>query len=303
MWKKWERKLEKIAIPHLMNYLIGGYVIGYLLYFGTKFTNTDFIDFMTLEPYYIIHNFQIWRIFTWIMIPTNVSFVNLIFDIIMLVLYWQLGTVLERTWGTVRFNLYMFGGMLFTVIGAFALYFGYGLYFGAPVRGLGQFFSCYYIYMSIFLAFAACFPDMQVMLYFLIPIKMKWMAIIYIGFAGYDFLVGDNVTRVAIGCSLLNFLIFYLSSRNWNQINPKEVHRKRSFYREAEAGRQQRWQNQGTSGKADTSADGKKQSRHKCAICGRTEITNPELEFRFCSKCNGNYEYCQDHLFTHQHIK
>ena len=113
MLNKLERALGKYAIPNLMRYLIGGYVLGYFLMLGSRITNVNFLSYMTLEPYYIIHKFQIWRIFTWIMIPETT---NLLFFAIMLMLYYQLGTALENAWGTFRYNAYILGGMLATLV-------------------------------------------------------------------------------------------------------------------------------------------------------------------------------------------
>ena len=223
MLNKLERALGKYAIPNLMRYLIGGYVLGYFLMLGSRITSVNFLTYMTLEPYYIIHKFQIWRIFTWIMIPETS---NILFFAIMLLLYYQLGTALENAWGTFRFNAYIIGGMLATLIGAFVLYFIYGAVTGSPVAGVGGYFSMQYINLSIFLAFAVCFPDMEVLLYFIIPIKMKWMAVVYAVMIAIS-LVGSSWSgRVAIICSLLNFLIFYLSSRNYRRVDPREIHRK-----------------------------------------------------------------------------
>lgn len=289
MLNKLERKLGKYAIPNLMRYLIGGYVLGYLLMIGSNITSVNFISYMTLEPYYIIHRFQIWRIFTWIMIPESS---NILFFAIMLLLYYQLGTALENAWGTFRFNAYIFGGMLATLIGAFVLYFIYGAISGGPVAGLGNYFSMGYVNLSIFLAFAVCFPDMEVLLYFIIPIKMKWMAVVYAVMIVINVITAGWPGRVAILCSLLNFLVFYLSTRNYRRVDPREIHRKQEFKRKV---------SQGQGPTVDRS--GQPIARHKCAVCGRTDLTHPELEFRFCSKCNGNYEYCQDHLFTHTHVK
>src|SRR5699024_7898374 len=98
-----------------------------------------------------------------------------VFTIIMLLFYYSLGTTLERTWGTFRYTLYIFSGLIFTILGAFFLYF----IMGGNVTGIGNFFSTYYVSMSIFLAFAVSYPDMRVLLYFVIPIKMKWMAFVY----------------------------------------------------------------------------------------------------------------------------
>ena len=212
-----------------------------------------------------------------------------LFTIIMLLFYYSLGKTLEQTWGTFRYNVYIFSGIIFTVIGAFVLYGIFSILVPgfAGVGGImGAFFSTYYINMSIFLAFAASYPEMQVLLYFVIPIKMKWMGILYFVLIGYDFLRGGWPTKVVILASLLNFIVFFLSTRNLSPYNPKEIQRKRKFQQEMK--------------RSAPSGDG---PRHRCAVCGRTELDDPNLEFRYCSKCNGNYEYCQDHLFTHEHKK
>lgn len=293
MMNKLEKKLGKYAIPNLMKYLIIGYVIGYFLMLISSTSGINFIQYMTLEPYFIIHKFQIWRIFTWVMIPETT---NVLFFAIMLLLYYQLGNALENAWGVFRFNAYIFGGMLFTLIGAFVLYFVYGAVTGSPFHQVGGYFSMQYINLSIFLAFAVCFPDMQVLLYFFIPVKMKWMAILYAVMIVFGLFSAGWSGRVAIICSLLNFAIFYLSTRNYRRMDPRDIHRRNEFKRKVKEGQSHaRPQSAGRSNGPI--------SRHKCAICGRTELTNPELEFRFCSKCNGNYEYCSDHLFTHKHVQ
>ena len=140
--------------------------------------------------------------------------------------------------------------------------------------------------MSIFLAFAVCYPDMQILLYFIIPIKMKWLAYVYAALMLYDFIQSLWPGRIVMAMSLLNFIIFFLSTRDLRRYTPKEVHRRQAYQKAV---------------RQPGNAAGI--TKHKCAICGRTEQDDPSLEFRFCSKCDGNYEYCQDHLFTHQHIK
>ena len=115
---------------------------------------------------------------------------------------------------------------------------------------------------------------------------MKWMALVYVVMAAYYFIRGGIGERVAIAASLLNFVIFFLSSRNMRRFGPKERARKAKFKRQSAPHMKY--------------ANG---AKHRCAVCGRTELDDPCLEFRFCSKCNGNYEYCQDHLFTHEHVK
>lgn len=272
---KLERKFGRYAIHNLTLYLIGGYIIG----FGVYMFVPNLLNLLTLEPAYILHG-QIWRIISWVLIPPSG---NIFTTVIMMLFYYSLGTALERTWGAFRYNVYIFSGILFTVIGAFLLY----LIVGVDAVGYGVFFSTYYINMSIFLAFAVSYPDMEVLLYFILPIKMKWMALVYAALTIYDLVRGNLFTRIAIIASLLNFIVFFLSSRNVKPYMPKEQRRKRKFKQEQERPHM-------------TYAGG---ARHRCAVCGRTELDDPNLEFRFCSKCNGNYEYCQDHLFTHEHVK
>lgn len=295
---KLERKFGRYAIPNLIVYLIGAYCIGFIL----QFVSPHLLSYLNLQPYYILHG-QIWRLVTWIFQPTDS---NILFLIIMMLFYFQLGRVLENTWGTFRFNAYIFGGMLFTVVGTIIMYAIIYLLFGAAAAYtasnlMGSFVSTNYINMSIFLAFATMYPEMQVMLYFIIPIKMKWMAYVYAALIGFNLIETYRSISVQAGSamawwvtailfvtillSLLNFLIFFLSTRNLRRMSPKEMHR-RHVYR-AQTAEPRR---------------GAKISKHKCAVCGRTELDDPNLTFRFCSKCEGNYEYCQDHLFTHQHI-
>ena len=137
----------------------------------------------------------------------------------------------------------------------------------------------------IFLAFALSYPDMQVLFMMIIPIKIKWLAWLDAAYILYDLVRGNWAIRTVIIASLLNFIIFFLATRNFSSISPKEVHRRQQFQKAVHP----------------KMAPGI--TKHKCAVCGRTEKDGDDLEFRFCSKCNGNYEYCQDHLFTHQHIK
>lgn len=297
---KLERKLGRYAIPNLIVYLIGAYCVGFVLNMAAP----GLLGYLNFQPYYILHG-QIWRIFTWIFMPTDT---NIIFLAIMMLFYYQLGTTLERTWGTFRFNVYIIGGILLTVIGSLA---AYGLIYLFAGQGMaystssimGQLISTTYINMSIFLAFAVMYPDMQILLYFVIPIKMKWMAVFYavmmvsnvweIYQSIYSYTQSASSARwyagimlLCIVLSLLNFLIFFLSTRNLNCYTPHEIHRRQQFKAQMREPR-----------------PGSGIAKHKCAVCGRTELDDPTLEFRFCSKCEGNYEYCQDHLFTHQHIR
>ena len=275
---KLERKYGRYAIQNLPMIMVVLYVAGYVI--DLFFPST--LSLFQLEPYDILHG-QIWRLVTWVIIPPSSLD---IFTIIMLYFYFSLGRTLEQTWGAFRFNLYIFSGMLFTAVGAFILYGALYAMTGSQVYGIGNFFSTYYINMSIFLAFALTYPDLQVMLYFLIPIRIKWMGLLYGILILADLVRGNWASRVAIIASLFNFIIFYLISGRLDRFPPHQAHRRQTYKKKVK-------QVQPRGGI----------TKHKCAICGRTEQDGDDLEFRFCSKCDGNYEYCQDHLFTHQHIK
>ena len=310
---KMERKLGKYAIPNLTLYLIIGYAFGYLI----EIINPEFIQYLTLDPYQIFHG-QVWRVLTWVVVPPSAIS---IFTLVMLYFYWSIGTTLERTWGTFRYNLYLIGGMLLTLIGALLFYLICQIpAIAEPVAAsitaiadtgganglelvwayVSSSFSTYYVCMSIILAFAATFPDVRVLLMFILPIKIKVLGIIYGIMLGVQFLNGivqavratSALDRLffAGGCvsmffSFLAFLLFFITTRSSFR-TPNQMRRQKKFEK----------QMSGPAMKPHV-------SKHKCAICGRTELQFPDLEFRFCSKCNGNYEYCQDHIYTHKHVE
>lgn len=270
-----EKKFSKYAIPNLSLYLIICYAVGYIL----SVVNPGLVNFLTLDPVRILQG-QVWRLFTWILVPPDTS--NLFFMVIMLYAYYNFGSALERAMGTYRYNCYLFSGMLFTIIGSFVLY---AVFVALGLGGIsfGDWFSTYYVNMSIFLVFATIFPEAQVLFMYIIPVKVKHLGIIYGAYLVLECVLGGVVKWVVIGSSLLNFVIFFVRSKGSMTLSPGQAKRRQEFKSQVR--------------------HTVRVTRHKCAICGRTEETNPELEFRFCSKCNGNYEYCQDHLFTHKHVE
>ncbi len=285
------RKLEKYAIPNLTLYLIICYGIGYLM----QFLVPAGYQYLMLDPFLVLKG-QVWRLVTWILIPPDSS--NIFFVLITLYLYYSLGGLLERIWGTYKYNVYLFSGLLFTILGAFVLC-GYSVLMGAqPTMYTGLYllnngsavyfgqFSTYYINMSIFLACAASIPDVQVLLMFIFPIKVKWLGIVYGIILLVNCIQGGIATWIVVIFSLLNFLVFFLRSKGKMHLSVGQIKRQQEFHQ-----------------KMRSAGQTKGITRHKCAICGRTELDGDDLEFRFCSKCNGNYEYCQYHLFTHEHVK
>lgn len=301
-----EKKLGRYAIQKLPLVLIVCYAVGYLI----QMINPSIIYTLSLNPYAIVHG-QFWRLFTWVLIPPENS--NILFTLIMLYFYYSIGNTLERVWGTFYFNYYIFSGLLFAVLGAFGVY-GYSILFEQDTMAMvnqmntlnlhmecpwawgGDYyflkmslrFSTYYINMALFLAYACTFPDMQVLFMFIIPVKVKYLGILYAFLLVSDIIYMVNggiplaIALFTVGNSLLNFILFFFSIRN-GRVSMKQKRRQREFQRKVQPAKM-------------------RISKHKCAICGRTQDEYPELEFRFCSKCEGNYEYCQDHLFTHKHF-
>lgn len=303
---KMERKYGKYAIRNLPLYTTIIYAAGFLI----SMLWPGVSGVLSLNVHAIFQG-QIWRLFTWILIPEDS---NIFFALITMYFYFSVGRTLERTWGSFLYNVYYFSGLIWTIVGAFIL-FGYLEIFGqeylqmyevyATAYGelptlyggswayymISSMFGIYYIHMSIFLAFAMTYPDMQVYLFFILPIKVKVLGIIYVIILGYSvlmgFLSGVNtgvIQLVVIGMSLLNTILFFLIFKTrLGRKSPKQMKRQHDYKVKVKAA--------------------SNVTRHKCAICGRTEQHDPNLAFRYCSKCEGNYEYCSDHLFTHEHVK
>lgn len=301
---KLEQKYSKYAIRNLTMYLIICYAIGYVLQISAGLGNSvtaSMLSYLRLDVGAILHG-QVWRLFSWLLIPPSSLD---IFTLVMLYCYYNIGNLLERTWGTFRYNVFMFMGLIFTLIGAFLLYGIFALTgMGAGMESMGLmgilgvsslsefasfFFSTYYVSMSIFLAFAITYPEMQMLFMFVIPIKTKVLGIIYVIIMAYEVITAYNaglwygITKtVVIGFSLLNVLVFFIVTRKSFR-TPTQMKRQKDFQRHT--------------------VKMKKVTRHKCAICGRSEETDPDEQFRFCSKCEGNYEYCSRHIYTHPHVK
>ena len=310
---KFEKKYGKYAVRNLTGILIICYVIGYIL----RFVGGGVLNYLTLNPVAILHG-QIWRLVSWILIPPSES--NLFFALIMLYFYYSIGTTMERVWGEFRYNVYIFGGMALMVVAAFlatlVLQLSYGGTYSSELVGqmaqqISPYFGTYYINMSILLAFAATFPDNIVLFMFIIPLKMKWLGIFYGLWLVYEaissVIYGQFYIFFAIAASLLNFAIFYVSSGKSMRLRPRSMtgHGMGSGTGRPTVQRTASWgSSQTTYGSSSPKiVPHRGVTKHKCAVCGRTEVDDPNLEFRFCSKCNGNYEYCQEHLFTHAHVQ
>ena len=279
---KLERKIGKYAIPNITIYLIIAYIVGCVAQqFGW---GTSLLTIAMFNPAKILHG-QIWRLLTWIFIPSSSNF---ILALIFMLCLFSMGRSLEMYIGTFKMNVYILGGILLNDIVGMLIY-AIGLAFGYRIM---VYITPYYILLTIFMALALCVPDAEVRLYFVIPIKMKWMLIFYVLILGYEiysyFSYGWGIgilygTQIII--AMANLGLFYLMARPGKRIPKTKSQRQfRNQFRDVKP------------------RPGSGIGQHVCAICGRTSQTNPEMMFRYCSKCVGGREYCEDHLFTHNHV-
>lgn len=274
---KLERKYGKYAIKNLMKYIIILYAIGFLIRMFNPYIYYAYLDL----DFSMILKGQVWRLITFIIQPPSSS---PLFMLLALYLYYVIGTNLERVWGAFRFNLYFFVGIFGHILAALIIYL---TTLGISGKGVVVSPDTTYLNFSLFFAYGLTYPEAQVYVFFILPIRMKVMAYIELAVFGITIVVsalnGDWTTVVAVVVSLVNVLIFFFATRNYRRIDPRDIYRRHQFQKQV---------------KNATTV-----TKHKCAICGKTELNDENAVFRFCSKCDGNYEYCQDHLFTHEHIK
>lgn len=265
-------KHPRFGINNLMLYVVIGNVIVWL--FSLMDTTGMLVNMLCFSPYHILHG-QVWRLLTFALIPNSTGFLALIF----FYFYYFIGRTLEDRWGTARFNLYFFTGIILTVVYGFVLYFTTGNNYGIGAE---------YIYMSMFFSFAAMFPDMQVLLFFIIPIKMKWLAIV----DAVYFIIGIVQTPFPLNLlpivAVLNFLLFCGDSlldvfRRGTRRKKGAVNFKREVHRIQYEQKV-------------------KPYNRRCEVCGRTDTDYPDLEFRYCSRCQGYHCFCIDHINAHQHF-
>ncbi len=272
----------RFGIPNLMRVIVIGNVAVYVLMLLTQANNANALSFLTFNLNALLHG-EVWRLVTFVFVPAYSSPFALL---ISLYFYYWIGSTLERQWGTAKFNLYYISGALLTVLGVVLA----SLITGNPyltAAGTG------YVNLSMFFAFAFLSPDTTVLLFFILPVKMKWLAYLDGALFAFDIIkaIGaHNWAGVVLPIvALLNFAVFiwpevhYLKERAKYQNSRKTVQFRQAQQQQAKQAQQQGY-------------------RHKCAVCGRTDTDYPDLQFRYCSKCVGYHCFCQDHIFNHVHF-
>lgn len=255
------------AVVYVMSEMLGNYTLYNLLYFDRN----------------LILQGQIWRLISY---PLTYRIDNLLLMAVSLFCYYSLGQAMEHIWGTLRFNLFYLTGIL--MMDVFCLIFGGR----ADVT---------YLNLSLFLSYATLFPNAQFLLFFIIPVKAWIFALFDLAIVVMDLLVYPFPYNLFSVISLANYFLFFgkdvlnVIPMTW-RINAGRLFRKQPQKKAKVI------QFNAGSYEADR-ATPKSPYTHRCTVCGRTDISNPELEFRYCSRCKGYYCYCEEHINNHSHIQ
>ena len=262
-----------------MLYIIAGNIFVWLFAMMDR-TNTLY-NLLSFDPALICRG-QVWRIITFAFIPASSG--NLIFFAISLYFYYFIGTAIEHEWGAGKFTIYYISGLLLLAVYSLILYWITGMRVAVPAS---------YLNLSLFFAFATLWPEQRVLLFFIIPVKIKWLA--WVDAAFFALSIVQYLMDGSIGLALvpvIAMLTYLVFCGEWliDFLRPSHFRqRSRTIQFKAAVKQMER----------------ERQSRpytRKCAVCGRTDTENPSLEFRYCSRCAGYHCFCQDHINSHIHF-
>ncbi|MDL2274170.1 hypothetical protein LJC34_06490 [Oscillospiraceae bacterium OttesenSCG-928-G22] len=256
------------GIKNLMLLLVFANAV--FLIIGQVESGMAIIDKMTFDVSAILAG-EVWRVVTFVFIPPSFS---LMFGVLTLYFYYMIGSALEREWGVLKFNLYYLTGMLGTILCCFLT--------GASA-------SATFINLSMFFAFATLYPDFRVLVFFIIPVKIKYLAYLDAAFFLWEILFGRFPENLIPIVALLNYILYF---------GKDFVH----FVRSRLKARKHITEYQSKITEIDREQK-RKAYRHMCVVCGRTDVTHPDMQFRYCSKCAGAPCYCEEHILDHTHIE
>lgn len=260
MHHPFRRNLERYAIKNLMTHIVALNAIVFLLYLFDP--SGRIISHLELIPS-MVRQGEWWRLITFAFIPPTFSPLWLFFA---LYFYHLVGTALEQHWGSFRFNLYYLCGIAGTALASFLT----GTV-GTPT----------YLNLSLFLAFAKLYPDFELLLFFILPVKIKYLAWLNWFFIGYTILLQPYISgKIAAVVALINYFLFFGKDLVGQNRQRRQVYYNRRRFLEQEPIRR---------------------TMHRCEICGKTELDDPKLDFRYCASCYGDHEYCMEHLANHSH--
>ena len=270
------------GIPNLMLYISLGCALVYLI---TQITQSTILySLLVFNREAILHG-QIWRLFTY---PLTFYNSNVLLMALILYCYYSLGRAIENIWGTLRFNLFYFCGIVLMDI--------YCLLFGGEA-------DVTYLNLSLFLSYATMFPDAGFLLFFVIPVKAWIFALVDLALVVYGLLVYSFPYNLFSVISLANYFLFF--GKDVLNVIPLSWRIKiNRLFKKAPPPQQPKVV---PFAKIEVKKVPVQQSKpsytHRCTICGRTDVSHPDLEFRYCSKCNGYFCYCEEHISNHTHVE
>ena len=271
----------RFGVPGLIRYITVGTAIVYALCLFSSYYPFSFLSF---DWGRILHG-EVWRLVSFVFLPSTTRPLSLVLS---LYFSYFIGTLLEREWGTAKFSLYYFSGVALTVLTGIIGHYAFGS---------SAIYGAYYVNMAMFFAFAALYPDMQVLLFWIFPIKVKWIALLDALLFAFDTLAAllqlNFLGALLPVVALLNFFIFFWTDLQENVL----YHRRRAQHRNSHQTIQFK-----SAVRQQQKRDADRGYRHKCAVCGRTDADFPDLEFRYCSRCAGYHCFCSDHIFNHVHF-
>ncbi len=272
------------GIPNLMLYLCLGSGLTFLF---TMVTGDPLLYYWLMFDRERILQGQVWRLFSYAL--TFQSNFDILWTMLGLVCYYSLGRAIENVWGTFRFNIFYLTGIVLMDI--------YCLIF-----------PCYasvdYLNLSLFLAYATMYPNSQFLLLFIIPVKAWIFALIDLVIVVYSLIADPFPYNLFSVISLANYFLFFgkdvlnVIPVSW-RVNFSRLFRKKKKY--APQPKVIPFPRAG-SYEAET-ATVKAPYTHRCTVCGRTDVSDPQLEFRYCSRCSGYRCYCEEHISNHAHIQ
>lgn len=292
------------GIPNLMLYIALGNAI--VLIMSMINGGSVLYELLCFDKAKILQG-QVWRLVTYVFTQSGSSFIELIF----LYFFYMIGRHVENSMGTLKFNLYYLSGVVLMDIFAMIfcptkpVMFGNVLY--AP-EAFADLYSgmAYYLHLSLILTFATTHPDSQFMIFFIIPVKAWLIALIYlllelIAVFNLSYPVMYFPHNLFPLVALGNYFLFMgsdiknLLPLSWRVKAERPVHKKTKKAKVVPFPGQTNYQT--------AKAQQQDPYTHRCTVCGKTDVTNPELEFRYCSRCKGYYCYCEDHINNHTHIE
>lgn len=298
-------KYPNFGIAGLMRYIIIANVFVFMMDMFTQGSNSC-SKILSFIPYSILNDFEIWRLVTFIAIP-SISYggsMSILWFAISSMCYYFIGNSLEQRWGTTKFTVFYGLGVLLNLVGGLIV--AVLAYTGviSEYYLMMNFISMYYVNLSMFFSIATLYPDLQFYIYFVIPVKAKWMGWLSGGLFAFDIisylLDGYYFFAIVPVLALCNYFIFF-----WDDIasflfkKPKSAP-SRPMRTHAQAAQTSQTINLK---KAQKEVQKQKGYLHKCTICGITDTSHPDTDFRYCSKCNGYHCYCMDHINDHEHIE